>query len=76
MQINFEELSLKMKEATGMARAQHNIKPEKKEALYKLALELVDIFIMLDDNRDDDLSFFASPLKPRKNRLTKNGLGL
>lgn len=65
-----------MKEITGMANAQQNIKPEKKEALYQLALELVDMFIMLEENRDDDLSFFASPLKPRKNRLTKNGLGL
>lgn len=43
-----------------------------KNALYCLAQELVDIFITLDENQTDDLSFFYSPLKPRGGGLKNN----
>lgn len=37
----------------------------KLNVMYNLALDIAEAFVVLDDNYNDDLSFFAPSLKPR-----------
>lgn len=46
---------------------------EELQRTYSLALELVEAFLTLEENQDDDLSFFASPVKPRLAMVLPNG---
>ncbi|KAL4445086.1 hypothetical protein ABPG74_018814 [Tetrahymena malaccensis] len=62
---NFDDIQQKLQNQASMYTICKQKDDAQKQSLYKLAQELVDLFIILEENQTDDLSFFASPLKIR-----------